>query len=73
MADFTAITDADLAQARRDPAFRRKLVARHLDHLLAALNLMRSLDSGGDPTKAAQIREGVDLAMRLSNILHRLG
>jgi hypothetical protein len=73
MSHFAPITDEHLAQARRDPAFRHRLIAQHLENLIAALNLLRKTDSEGDPIKAEQIREGVSLAVRLSNILHRLG
>jgi hypothetical protein len=72
MMELAPISEAALAQARRDPVFRRQLLAKHLEHLLAALNLLRSTDSGTDPVRAEQIREGVTLAMRLSNILHAL-
>ncbi len=68
---FTPITDDDLAQARRDPAFRHKLLAEHLEHLIAALNALRRMGADADPLLGQQIREGVSLAMRLSNILHR--
>ena len=73
MTQLAPITEAELAQARRDPSLRRKLLAEHLEQLLAALNLLRRTAPANDPITAEQIREGVDLAMRLSNILHRLG
>ena len=35
MAHFSAVSDEDLARARRDPAFRRKLLSESLEVLLA--------------------------------------
>ena len=64
------LTDADLARARQDPAFRHQLVAEHLELLLRELNKLRS--SAPDATRARQIREGVDLAVRLANLLQRI-
>jgi hypothetical protein len=70
MPDFDPITDADLAQARQDPAFRHQLVANNLELLLAKLNRLRS--SGPDVVRTRQIREGVDLAVRLAELLQRV-
>jgi hypothetical protein len=68
----TLVTDADLAQARLDPHFRQELLAEHLERLLAALSVLRKSGKAGDPRNAEQIREGVELAMKLSNLLHTL-
>ena len=73
MGAFLPVTDDDLARARRDRGFRRKLLADNLERLLNALNVMRNSGGGADPELARQIREGVDLAMQLSNRLHALG
>lgn len=73
MDHFAPITEAELAQARLDPVFRQKLVASHLEHLIAALNHLRATNAGETAARSGQIREGVTLAMRLSEILHRLG
>jgi hypothetical protein len=72
MTAFAPVTDADLAQARRDPKFRQKLLTDHLDSLVTALNALRSSAKAEDPEQAEHIREGVDLAMKLSNLLHGL-
>jgi hypothetical protein len=64
------VTDADLARARQDPAFRHQLVANSLELLLRELNRLRS--AGSDATRARQIREGVDLAVRLADLLQRI-
>jgi hypothetical protein len=71
--EFALATEADLARARTDHAFRQHLLAQNLDHLLAELNKLRRLDDlGADPVRAAQIREGVKLAVKLAEILTTL-
>jgi hypothetical protein len=64
------VTEADLARARKDPVFRHQLVADSLDLLLRELNRLRQ--STTDATRAPQIREGVDLAVRLADLLQRI-
>ena len=69
MADFTAVTDADLERARQDPAYRRKLLSDNLEVLLKLLNRMRDSNKAMDKNAARQIRDGVDLAIRLADLL----
>lgn len=69
MADFTAVTDEDLARARQDFAFRRKLLSDNLEVLLTKLNRMRAASRVLDKTSAGQIRDGVDLAVKLADLL----
>lgn len=64
------VTEDDIARARTDPAFRQQLLAHSLEKLLAALNHMRK-NSDTDPDSARQIREGVDLAVKLADRLHQ--
>jgi hypothetical protein len=71
MSDVARVTDDDLARARLDPAFRHQLVADNLELLLAALNKMRARQSA-DGKNASQIREGVDLAVKLAELLQRI-
>jgi len=66
MADL--VTDDDLTRARLDPEFRQQLLANNLDRLLGALNRMRKTPEA-DPARAGQIREGVDLAVKLADRL----
>jgi hypothetical protein len=66
------VNDEDLARARSDPAFRQQLMADHLERLLEALNKMRRQQSES-PQTAAQIREGVDLAVKLADRLQQNG
>jgi hypothetical protein len=65
------VTDADLARARRDPAFRQQLVAESLELLISELNKLR--DGATDSKRARQIREGGDLAVQLAELLQQLG
>ena len=66
------MSEADLARARQDPAFRQQLLAENLELLLAALNKMRR---GSSDTRKPrrQIREGVDLAVKLADRLQQDG
>lgn len=66
------VSEADLARARTDPAFRQQLMATSLETLLAALNDMRRR-SDIKPDTARQIREGVDLAVKLADRLQQYG
>jgi len=73
MSDPALVTDDDLARARLDPAFRHRLVADCLHLLLSELNKLRArTGAGADPNSARQIREGVDLAVRLAELLQRV-
>jgi hypothetical protein len=66
------VTEDDLERARTDPLFRQQLMASTLETLLAALNEMR--EAGGmKPEAARQIREGVDLAVKLADRLQHKG
>jgi hypothetical protein len=65
------VTDAELARARTDPAFRQQLVAESLELLIGELNKLR-----GTPTnarRARQLREGGTLAVQLAELLQQLG
>lgn len=64
------ITADDLARARNDAAFRQQLLAENLERLLDALNKMRKT-SDTSPQAARQIREGVDLAVKLADRLQQ--
>ena len=70
MIAFSPVTDADLARARSDPAFRQKLLAQNLEALLAVMKKVRggaaAPSAGGD---ARQLREGVELAVRLAELI----
>jgi len=70
MRDIPLASEADLARARSDPAFRHQLVADSLELLLNELNKLRA--TAVDATRARQIREGVDLAVKLAELLQRV-
>jgi hypothetical protein len=72
MSVFVPVTDADLERARREPAFRQQLLAKSLDQLIVELNRLKSASTKIDATRARQIREGVQLAVKLAEILHKL-
>ena len=63
------VTEEDLDRARRDPVFRQRFYADHLDRLLERLNELRK--AGADqPERARMIKEGVDLAVKLADRLN---
>ena len=68
MIPFAPVSDADLARAREDPAFRQKLLTQSLELLLGRLQKQRQ-----HPNSAAasvkQMREGVALAVRLAELI----
>jgi len=66
------VTEEDLARARIDPEFRLEFMAGKLEMLLEALNKMRRA-SDTQPEAARQIREGVDLAVKLADRLQQKG
>jgi hypothetical protein len=72
MSAFVPVTDADLERARREPAFRQELLAKSLDRLIGELNRLKSASTKIDAARAGQIREGVELAVKLAEILHTL-
>jgi hypothetical protein len=63
-------TQDDIERARTDPAFRQQLLAHNLERLLTALNHMRK-NNDKDPASVRQIKEGVDLAVKLADRLHQ--
>ena len=65
------VSEGDLERARRDPEFRQQLLAHNLNRLLQALNDMRKVPDSDSPDAARQIREGVDLAVKLAERLQQ--
>jgi hypothetical protein len=70
MREVALVTEDDLARSRVDPQFRHRLVADNLELLLNQLNRLRS--GTADAQRAKHIREGVDLAVQLAELLQRL-
>ena len=62
------VSEHDLARARSDATFRQQLLAGNLERLLEALKQMRKADDPS-PETARQLREGVDLAVKLADRL----
>jgi hypothetical protein len=73
MAAFAPVTEAELAHARSDPAFRRKLLEQSLEILLAGLQKLRSAPSAQGGASAKQMREAIELAVRLAEIIQAPG
>ena len=67
---FSPVTEADLARARLDPAFRYKLLQQSLDTLLSKLQKQRQSPRASTATPV-QMREGVTLAVRLAELIQR--
>jgi hypothetical protein len=67
MIPFSPVTEAELARARQDPAFRQKLLTQNLEFLLGKLQRQRQRRSG--EASAKEMREGVTLAVRLAELI----
>jgi hypothetical protein len=63
-------TEEDIARSHSDPAFRQQLLAQTLERLLEALNTMRK-NNDKDPASARQIKEGVELAVKLADRIQK--
>jgi phage shock protein A len=64
------VTDDDLTRARSDPAFRQKLLTESLETLLAQIQKLRK--SAQSAPSDAQLREGVELAVRLAELIQKV-
>jgi hypothetical protein len=69
MAAFAPVTDADLARARTDAAFRQKLLEQNLETLLARVKKLRNSPSPAQSVGARQMREAIELAVRLAEMI----
>lgn len=67
MSPFSPVTDADLSRARLDPAFRQRLLEQSLEALLGSMKKLRGSAPNGAGTR--QLREGVELAVRLAELI----
>jgi hypothetical protein len=66
MSKFAPVSDDELVRARTDPAFRQRLLSENMEVLLDGLKQARKLPE----TKGSeQIREGVQLAVRLAELI----
>jgi len=73
MSTFSPVTNADLARARLDPAFRQKLLTQSLEALLTGMKKSHSAGSSVVGANAKQLREGVELAVRLAELIQNPG
>ena len=69
MAAFALVTDADLARARTDAAFRQELLQQNLEALLARVQKLRNTAPPAQSSGARQMREAIELAVRLAEII----
>jgi cysteinyl-tRNA synthetase len=69
---FVAVTDEDLARARKDRAFRQTLLASSLDQLLSAMNKLKRDHPDASPAMTRQIREAVELAVKLADRIRKI-
>jgi hypothetical protein len=72
MPELDQVTDAALARARRDPAFKQQLLTTSLERLLAELYKRQDKRGASDPALARQLREGAQLAARLADIIRQI-
>ena len=72
MGEFVAVTEADLARARQDRAFKQTLLATSLDQLLAALHRFKISRPDPDPAAMRQMREAVALSVELADRIRLL-
>jgi hypothetical protein len=72
MGTFSPITDDDLTRARTDRAFRKKLLEQSLEALLAGMKKLRKASPSAG-ANARQLREGVEMAVRLAEIIQNAG
>jgi hypothetical protein len=68
MNPFSPVTDAELARAREDSAFKQRLLQQTLDALLTGMQRQRHARRS-PPASEAQMREGVTLAVRLAEMI----
>ena len=64
---FSVVTEAELARARSDVAFRQRLLQQSLDTLLTRLQRERQPRTA--TASDAQMREGVNLAVKLAELI----
>jgi hypothetical protein len=68
MQPFSPVTEAELARARQDSAFRQRLLQQSLDLLLSGMQRQRQ-SRGAATGSETQMREGVELAVRLAEMI----
>ena len=69
MGTYAPVTEDELARARTDPAYRQKLLSQNMEALLAGIKKLRKAPVAAAGTGDKQIREGVELAVRLAELI----
>lgn len=72
MPAFPLISDTDLSRARRDPTFRQEMLAGQLHALIRVMASLQAAPKALEPELARSLREGADLAVKLSDLLKEL-
>jgi hypothetical protein len=70
MGESRLVTDSDLARARHDTGFRQRLLTESLELLLGELSKLQR--AAQNAAHAEHIREGVELALKLTDLLRRM-
>jgi hypothetical protein len=66
------VTEVEFTRAREDLEFRRQLMVETLDLLLARIARLRTSKPAPDSAAAAQLRDGIGLAVGLADRLQAL-
>jgi hypothetical protein len=69
MDESSLATDSDLARARHDKDFRQRLLTESLELLLGELSKLQR--AAPNDARADQVREGVELAVKLADLVRR--
>jgi hypothetical protein len=72
MRESSLVTDSDLARARQDSGFRQRLLTESLELLLGELGKLQRAANNTNNARADQVREGVELAVKLAELLRRV-
>ena len=72
MGDFSLVSETDLLRARTDPEFRQRLLGRNLEALLSSIKKLRGASTQLHGSDAKKLREGVELAVRLSELIQNV-
>lgn len=65
------VTEDEYERARSEPDFRQKLLMEKLDLLLAEIGKLRQRKPAPGSPDARFLREGVDLAVRMADLLQK--
>lgn len=69
---YPIATPKEIARARRDAVYRRKLLVSNLQNLIGLMAAMRSGPDADHPDLAPLLREGAELAAQMSDAIKAL-